>query len=764
MWFLYLVLLCQSLLCQDSTVAISGVINDDNGRPLPFASIRIVGTQIGTVSNPEGEYQISLSYGIYRLKFSYVGYETQTRTVDLKQAERLDVVLTQNAVQLAEVIVDGEDPAYPIIRETIKRKRKMQVQTASYNAKMYTKESYGNDTLLFLISEAYSTIYKAENEVQKEVVVHRRQSSNIPDQLQVALVGSFLNLYGDRVTDRGYTFVSPIADDAFDHYQYRLINSSTVGQRTLHEIEVIPESRTTPLFAGTIIVDDSAYLMMKADLAPNDIFHIQHYRIKKYLISQQYSLYEDRYWMPLDYHISGALTFNFFGIKNDSIIIKYRKSVVCYEYQFDRRRDDSIAMLPDLTVLSSKDTSGHDPWKKVQLFPLNSMEKRSYLMIDSIVRVNGNMVAEFLSTFFYYDSLLQKFDLRYNRVEGLYLGGKFRTNLFPWLRAGGAAGVALEEKEVKYRANIETGLGFSPYFWLGGEVYQTIGTGPLNYDANHTSNAFSTFINAEDYFDYYRRQGRRLYLRFEKGNTVDITTGAMDEHQYTLSKNTDVSLRSIGGAFELRKNPGIDEGRMVSIFSEFSAQTATPIFALRPPEISIKARIEYSQRSFGADFDFTSMYGSAAFRLYPMGQSRLFDPYIALTIAGGRSIGTPPIQRIFGLVAPLSGFSFATSLRTVGIGEFTGDRFIFASIDYNIRNILFIKLGYPHFVYDILLGMSYGSIGNQTPALAGRVNPLPGGYREYRVGIGRIFEVFQFTFTYSDHLTGRYSFTTSMTL
>src|SRR5688572_10185677 len=60
---------------------ISGLITDDKGNPLPYASISVKGTNKGTNANSSGRYAISLNPGQYTLVAQYVGYAKVEKTV-----------------------------------------------------------------------------------------------------------------------------------------------------------------------------------------------------------------------------------------------------------------------------------------------------------------------------------------------------------------------------------------------------------------------------------------------------------------------------------------------------------------------------------------------------------------------------------------------------------------------------------------------------------------------------------------------------------
>jgi len=54
---------------------ISGVVKDEKGNVLPYASITVKGTSKGAITNAEGKYSIQLVAGNYTLICQYVGFK-----------------------------------------------------------------------------------------------------------------------------------------------------------------------------------------------------------------------------------------------------------------------------------------------------------------------------------------------------------------------------------------------------------------------------------------------------------------------------------------------------------------------------------------------------------------------------------------------------------------------------------------------------------------------------------------------------------------
>lgn len=87
---------------------IAGRIIDENQLPLPGATIIIEGTQMGAVSDVNGFYRINgLEPGKYTITVSYIGYENQSKSLDLSTKTIEEDFQLAEGVTLQEVVVSG---------------------------------------------------------------------------------------------------------------------------------------------------------------------------------------------------------------------------------------------------------------------------------------------------------------------------------------------------------------------------------------------------------------------------------------------------------------------------------------------------------------------------------------------------------------------------------------------------------------------------------------------------------------------------------
>ena len=85
--------------------SVSGrVTSAEDGLPLPGVNVVVKGTTIGTVTNIDGLYSLTLPNNASELVFSFIGLETQERAIN---GGRMNVQLYTDAHELSEVVVTG---------------------------------------------------------------------------------------------------------------------------------------------------------------------------------------------------------------------------------------------------------------------------------------------------------------------------------------------------------------------------------------------------------------------------------------------------------------------------------------------------------------------------------------------------------------------------------------------------------------------------------------------------------------------------------
>lgn len=83
---------------------VSGTVLDEQREPLIGASILVPGTTVGTSTDVQGRYSVTVPNGASSLQFNYIGYKSQTRAI---AGNTMNVVMQEDNAQLDEVVVTG---------------------------------------------------------------------------------------------------------------------------------------------------------------------------------------------------------------------------------------------------------------------------------------------------------------------------------------------------------------------------------------------------------------------------------------------------------------------------------------------------------------------------------------------------------------------------------------------------------------------------------------------------------------------------------
>jgi len=84
---------------------ISGKVTDEHGSPIPGANVTVKGTAIGTMTDVDGKYKLTVPDDAKTLVISFIGYLSQE--VIIGNSSSLDVTLVADTQTLSEVVVIG---------------------------------------------------------------------------------------------------------------------------------------------------------------------------------------------------------------------------------------------------------------------------------------------------------------------------------------------------------------------------------------------------------------------------------------------------------------------------------------------------------------------------------------------------------------------------------------------------------------------------------------------------------------------------------
>jgi hypothetical protein len=418
------------------TFVLSGKITDSKNNPLSFASVLVKGTTIGTNSNVDGFYTLRLKPGQYEIIFQYVGYKRESKMLNLDADKSFNAVLQSDNYQLKEVqITAGEDPAYAVIRQAIKKRKTYLNQVNSYTCRAYIKglqrlnqipknlgkllkittgENPLDSSLLGVIylSESESKYHYRKPDDEKEIMYSSKVSGDNKafsfNQLSDMKFNFYENLVKiDGLSDR--PFISPINENAFFSYRYKLLGTTFEDGKMINKIEVTPKRKTDPCFHGTIYIMENNWRIHSVDMYLTKDAKIDF--VDTLEIRQLHAPVKgDSLWMPVSFNF--GFKFKFLGFKGNG----YYNAVVS-DYDLSPTFPKKFFKNEILKVEDEANKKDTAYWKDNRPIPLTKEEVDDYRKKDSISKITGSKQ--------YKDSVDKKFNKF--RLQSLIMGYNYRN-------------------------------------------------------------------------------------------------------------------------------------------------------------------------------------------------------------------------------------------------------------------------------------------------------------------------------------------------
>jgi hypothetical protein len=388
-----------------SSAQITGTITNTKGEPLPFVNILVENTYKGTTSNDDGYYELSVTEKkAYTLVYTYLGYKTVKKTVNITTIPfNIDIILEEESVSLSEVLLESEEnPANAIIRQTIAKRKENLEKIQSFKADFYSRGLIRiKDAPEKILGQEIGDLGGGLDSTRSGIIYLSETISKIqylrPDQLKEKITASKVsgddngfsfnnaqdvdyNFYNNTVSF-GNEIVSPIANNAFSYYRYKLEGIFYDDRGNLiNKINVIPKRENDPVFAGTIYIVEDQWTLYAIEL---DITGTQA-RIPAadvIALKQSFSYSEsDNLWALISQSID--FKYGIFGIKGDG-----RFTAVYSNYEFNTNlssKDFGAEIVSFENEANKKDSIF---WKQIRPVPLTEEERTDYVKKDSIQTV-----------------------------------------------------------------------------------------------------------------------------------------------------------------------------------------------------------------------------------------------------------------------------------------------------------------------------------------------------------------------------------------
>jgi hypothetical protein len=395
-----------------SAQKIYGTVFSNKGDLLPYASVTIKGTSIGTSANNKAKFSFSVAPGTYTVVCQHIGYQTQEKSITIKKDDaEITFVIAEQQLDMTEVIVkSGEDPAYEIIKQAIKKRSFYNDEVRGFECGLYTKDmmklrklpkkilgrkiaeedvkDMGLDSSrkgIIYLAESVAKVYVQQPDKFKMEVISSRVSGSDGFGFTFPTFISFyqnnISVFLDRLNPRG--FVSPIADAALSMYKFKYLGSFYEDGKEINSIQVIPRRTYEPVFSGTINITDGDWRIHSLDLVLTKTSQLE--IVDSLHIIQLHIPVGNNIWRVKNQRIN--FTFKQFGIDAVGNFVS-----VYSDYKinpaFAKNRFDKVIVKYD-TASNKKPV---EYWDTIRPMPLEVEERMDYQVKDSLFLVNKDSI------------------------------------------------------------------------------------------------------------------------------------------------------------------------------------------------------------------------------------------------------------------------------------------------------------------------------------------------------------------------------------
>ncbi len=387
---------------------IKGKVVDSNNQPLPYVNIYTSTGTEGTTTNEEGIYELKIMEpGTYTLVYQYLGYKTIKREVEAESFPlEINISLKEESTSLEEVIItNNENPAIRIIRNAIQNRERNAAKLQSFTADFYSRGLWriknapekilgqeigdlggGLDSTrsgIVYLSETISKISFRKPEDFKEKIIASKVSGDDNGFSLNSAQEAYFSFY-DNTLEINSEIVSPIAEYAFNYYDYKLEGTfyDDVGN-LINKIKVIPKRENDRVFSGSIYIVEDLWQIYGVELSTTGKA-VQVPPIEELIFRQSYK-YSDENDLYIQISQSVDFSFKIFGFGGDG-----RFTAVYSDYNFNPDFDQNSFSREILSFSEKANKKDSLYWQQVRPVPLTTEEIQDYVKKDSIQEVRSS--------------------------------------------------------------------------------------------------------------------------------------------------------------------------------------------------------------------------------------------------------------------------------------------------------------------------------------------------------------------------------------
>jgi hypothetical protein len=734
---------CLSSFSQEKTI-IKGTLTDAlTGNPIPFASVFIKGTTIGTLTDNDGKYRIETSAAVKTISFSFIGYQAESRDIKQGIEQTVNVRLSLSSITLDEVIVKPEkksyknknNPAVELIDKVVAKRDQNRPEAYQYlqyktyekiqfafsnvtenfkNRNAFSKFNFvfnnidttkriGNDVLPMFLKESLTQHYfRKEPEESKDVLLAEK-SINLEEYLNNKGTSNYLNylyqninIYDNEILFLTNKFLSPIATTAPLFYRYYIIDTLPVMDKKCIRLFFEPRNKADFLFHGNLYITmDSSFAVKKIDIGINKSINIDW--VQDISITQDFDQFDGTAMLLSKEEISID-----FGIVKNSMGLYGQRTISYSDYKINDTISDKIFRGPAKVERIDPNSEKNSYWEANRSVPLSKSEKQIYSTIDSLKQIpdfRRKMDIVMLVSVGFLN--LGKIEIgpvssfySYNSVEGsrFRFGGRTTPDFSKKITLDGYAAYGLKDQIVKYSAGIT-------YSLTPRTIYQfPVQSVRVSYMKDtRIPGQEVQFTQADNFLLSFKRGvNDKLYLN----NTIRTEYLHEFENHFSYLLGYSFTQQMPEGNFQFQTSENVAQPTPVNFLniSElyvnlryapnetfYQGKQYRTYFPNKYPVLQLK--IAGGSQSIGGDYDYLRLQFNISRRFYVS-----ILGYTDITLEAGKIFGQVPYPLLFVHRANQTYAYQRNSYNLMNFLEFVSDRYVSLNVDHSFNGFILNKV------------------------------------------------------------------------
>jgi len=244
------------------------VLDMESKKPLVFATISIENSNISTITNTEGEFNLKVPEGQNsgNVIVSFLGYKTKTIPLSELSDSKNRILMNVSVLELSGVNLSVPKDAKTLVQETLRKRGQNYFEDPTLMTAFYRetiKKRRKNVSLSEAVVNIYKTPYTSERKDAVELYKARKSTDySRLDTIALKLQGGPFNaLFVDIMKYPDYIFTEETIDD----YTFSFDRSTRVNDKLIFIVNFKQyDGILTPLYQGKLYIDAENKILTSA--------------------------------------------------------------------------------------------------------------------------------------------------------------------------------------------------------------------------------------------------------------------------------------------------------------------------------------------------------------------------------------------------------------------------------------------------------------------------------------------------------------------